>query len=316
MLISIIIPAYNAAPFIGEAINSAIRQDITSKEIIVVDDGSTDNTAKIVKSYGSSVNYYYQKNSGAATARNYGISKANGKYVAFLDSDDFWAPSHLSLLLNELTKIPHAGLIYCGKVWINEKGEELDDVHQQSFYPSGWIFRDLFEANYISSSSVVVARKEVIMQEGGFCEASEMRNAQDYELWLRISSKYEILSSQQKTVYYRRHGSNRTKDTVSRFQGLQYALNTACNLLQNDNVNLSNNPSMIDLPERMKKFYKNAVISLLYLGAYSEAKAFCVEAIKRGYCSTPLLLRFPLTFLPKFILNKIKVLKHKHWLNK
>ena len=96
MLVSVVIPSFNNGAYVGQAVESVLSQGYEDLEIIVVDDGSTDNTREVLTAYQDSVSYIYQDNSGAPVARNTGISAAKGEYIAFLDSDDTWEPGSLS----------------------------------------------------------------------------------------------------------------------------------------------------------------------------------------------------------------------------
>lgn len=296
--VSVVIPAYNAERFIGQAIETALSQLLSPDEIIVVDDGSTDNSREVVNSFGGRIQYRYQENAGSGRARNVGIFTASSEVIAFLDSDDYWDPEHLVTMVKILNSHPKACLVYCGKKWVNEDGNLLSSTTVQERFPDGWIFRDMFEANYISSSSVVVARKDDLLEVGGFDEARELRNAQDYQLWLRMTAMYAVASSPQKTVNYRRHDSNRTRDEISRQRGLLYALESASTLIEEGLVNQRNEPARINVSARMKQQYESAVVSLYYSRQYHAAREFCLQAIKKGYWSTPLLLRFFFTIIP------------------
>jgi glycosyltransferase involved in cell wall biosynthesis len=128
MKVSVIIPTYNRSHFIREAIESVLNQDIRecTIEIIVVDDGSTDNTADVVKTYGTAVKYVYQKNRGAGAARNLGIERATGEWIAFLDSDDRWLPHKLSLQFEVLKHFPECKAIHSNFYTFDETGITIE----------------------------------------------------------------------------------------------------------------------------------------------------------------------------------------------
>ncbi len=151
-LVSVIVPVYNGAQFIGKAIESVLVQNYDPLEIIIVDDGSTDETANIVKSYNN-MRYIYQPNQGVAAARNSGIENSRGKLIAFLDADDCWAPNKLNIQVDCLLKHPH---ICCtlGRqknflepgtekpFWLREEHLLKDNV---GFLPTLLIRRDIFD---------------------------------------------------------------------------------------------------------------------------------------------------------------------------
>ena len=113
--VSVIIPTYNSASLIRDAIESVLHQSVQVNEIIVVDDGSTDSTSEILRNYGSQIDCIYQENSGAAHARNRGIGEAKSDWLAFLDADDCWDRDHLEKMLLDESIDDEIGLVYCGK---------------------------------------------------------------------------------------------------------------------------------------------------------------------------------------------------------
>ncbi len=309
MTISVVIPCYNAERFIARAIQSVLAQHLRPKEIIVVDDGSTDDVKTIISSYGDQVQYIYQENAGSGKARNVGINIASSEYIAFLDSDDYWDAEHLETMLQTLKDTPAACLVYCGKKWVDENGILLTNAFKQNNFPGGWIFRQMFESNYISSSSVVLARKEALVKAGMFGESQKLRNAQDYHLWLRMSAMYTLASSSQETVNYRRHDSNRTQDEVSRQRGLLHALETAVSLLNEGGVDERNVPEQINVQKRMRQYFQTAVTSLYFSENYPVAREFCLLALKKGYWTMHLGFRFFLTVMPASFRSAIPLLK-------
>ena len=192
--VSIIIPTYNRARFITRAIDSVLSQTYWNVEIIVVDDGSTDNTKNIVNSYGKQVRYIYQENKGAASARNTGINESKGQYIAFLDSDDFYAKDNLEKKISFLEGNPQIGWIYSDWQYIDEKGKYLDKGSLRFDYfnkkLSGEIFEELFyKRNFIATDTVVVKRS--VLEDIGFFDP-KIPSQEEYDLWLRMSAKYAV----------------------------------------------------------------------------------------------------------------------------
>lgn len=181
-MISIIMPAYNAAHHIEESIKSVIGQTYTDWELIIIDDCSTDNTRQIVQSYvqqHSNIHYYKNKeNCGVAHSRNRGVKIAAGEWIAFLDSDDCWNPKKLELQLGlALTK--DAQLLFTGSAFMDENSQPLD------YYlpaPATVSYKELLKQNVISCSSVMI-RKELI-QKYPMKHASKMH--EDFAVWLKI----------------------------------------------------------------------------------------------------------------------------------
>jgi glycosyltransferase involved in cell wall biosynthesis len=181
-LVSVVIPAYNAEKTLAMSVLSVLHQEKDERhrfEIIVVDDGSTDFTARVAETlagrYPGLIRVIHQKNAGPAAARNAGIQAARGEYIAFLDADDLWLPNKLQLQLEILEAAPEIDLV-CTAM----------NGRRFLFSPAQFIlrFRDLLPNNIVYTSSVV-AKKSTLITAGGFNEAR--RYSEDFELWLRIA---------------------------------------------------------------------------------------------------------------------------------
>jgi glycosyltransferase involved in cell wall biosynthesis len=215
-LVSVIIPTYNSSAFVADAIRSAINQDYEPKEIIVVDDGSTDSTLEILKCFDNQeqIRVVTQVNAGAGAARNHGLKHAKGTYIAFLDSDDFWVPGKLRLQIEYLEEKPKVGAVSSKwLLWHADAGgrfllPELPPVNKPfSTVPedSGWIYtRLLLECRLLTST--LVLRRSVMEQVGGFDE--DLVRGQDYDYWLRLSRASEIHKLDRELVLYRIHADN------------------------------------------------------------------------------------------------------------
>ncbi len=308
--VSVVIPAYNAARFIAMAIDSALAQSYKPSEIIVVDDGSQDNTQSIVEQYANKVKYIHQTNAGPAAARNMGVREAKGEWIAFLDSDDYWNRDHLKLLLKHARDHPEAALIYCGKKWVDRDGKLIKDSFDQTKFPSGWIFKDLFKANYISSTSVVLVKRAIFIKLGGFDE--QLRIAEDYDLWIRISAFEQICGVPICSVNYRRHDSNLTLQTIGRFKGVLAVLEHAQIMMKQKLVDKRNNPESIDAYIRMKQFYDDAAIGMFYLGEYKKLRSLGVDAIRNCYITKSLLIRWILSWIPQRVLTYLREIYRKN----
>lgn len=196
--ISVIIPAYNAEKFIGDAIKSVLNQTFGGVEVIVVNDGSTDKTLNILKSYSDPrFTYYDIKNSGVSFARNYAVKKAVGKWLAFIDADDIWANNKLEV---QLTGIDNNRWSHTNSYYIGEKqsgNEKRSDLTEQF---DGNIFEHLIEENFITTSTVLID-KNLFLSAGGFDES--LKALEDWRLWLDISSKENIAYSVEPLAKYR-----------------------------------------------------------------------------------------------------------------
>ncbi len=201
--VSVVIPTYNYAQYIEEAVDSVLVQTHKDCEIIVVDDGSTDDTRVVVSQYAPDVKYIYQKNQGLSAARNTGIRNSKGEYIAVLDSDDLWLSCKLEKQIRLFEANSRLGLVYSdGLVF----GEELawDDLSfggNMNFY-RGRIFDKLVLGNFIPCLSVVIKRS--CFDKVGLFDIS-LDACADWDMWLRISSHYEVDYVDELLVKYRKH---------------------------------------------------------------------------------------------------------------
>ncbi len=186
MKTSLIIPTYNRADFLKEALESVFNQKHLPDEIIVVDDGSTDHTPEIIKLFPEII-AIQQKNQGVSSARNTGLKIATGEWICFLDSDDLWKPEKLYIQLQVARKYPEIFIFHTEEVWMrNEKQVNQGKRHQKS---GGWIFERCLKLCLISPSSVMI-RKSVFETVGHFDET--LPACEDYDLWLRSTLHYPV----------------------------------------------------------------------------------------------------------------------------
>ncbi len=185
-LVSVIIPTFNRGWILKEAIDSVLSQSFYHYELIVVDDGSTDNTREILASYPRII-AVTQENRGVSAARNKGAELSTGKFIAFLDSDDLWLPRKLEYQVNFFKKNPFARICQTEEIWI-KNGTRINPKKRHK-KPSGMIFEKCLELCLVSPSSVMMTR-ELFYEAGGFDES--LPACEDYDLWLRISYKNPI----------------------------------------------------------------------------------------------------------------------------
>ncbi|MFA6320560.1 MAG: glycosyltransferase [Candidatus Omnitrophota bacterium] len=201
-LVSVVIPTYNSSQFIAEAIDSVLCQTYPEIEVVVVDDGSSDDTISVLDAYAKNnqnkIRYFSQKNSGPAAARNKGIGEAKGEFIAFLDSDDMWFPEKIAKQMKKFTEDPELGLVHTSRVKLNPDGSVEPSKTQKNH--EGWVFENLLMRNFICTSSVLV-KKESLLSAGLFDESSNI--SEDYDLWLRLSQKYRCGYVGEALVEYR-----------------------------------------------------------------------------------------------------------------
>jgi len=202
--ISVVIPTYNNAHFLPEALDSVFAQTFGDVEIIVVNDGSTDNTREVVRAYGRTLIYVEQENSGPARARNKGVSFARGEYVAFLDADDVWMPDKLEQQMGVFSLNQNAALVYSQVVEFDEVSRRESPPRPRQVY-SGSLFDRLLIEGLIPLPSVII-KKSVIREVGGFDEG--LFTAEDTNLWIKVARKNEIVGIDKPLVRRRLHSGN------------------------------------------------------------------------------------------------------------
>jgi glycosyltransferase involved in cell wall biosynthesis len=234
-LVSVLIPTYNRAQLCKKAVESVLSQTYHDIEVIVVDDGSSDDTREVVSSLDARVRYLYQKNSGVSAARNLGMQSARGEFLAFLDSDDAWLPWKLELQLNALRLFPSAGMVWTDMIAVDETGSELYTSYLALMYgaykhfdpaihfrvaesieaiwdncPAAWvgrkcylgnIFTRMFFGNLVHTSTVLLRRS---MQESvGYFDISLVRSGEDYDFHFRTSRIGDVAYIDVSSIRYR-----------------------------------------------------------------------------------------------------------------
>jgi glycosyltransferase involved in cell wall biosynthesis len=217
-LVSIIIPTYNAAEFVAQAVQSVLEQAYRHYELIVVDDGSTDDTKGALQAFDGQIRYLYQPNRGPSAARNAGIRIARGQYICFLDADDWWVPNKLEAQVDFITGHCNIGLVF-------SDAEEVDAhkvlhgslLARSRFYPEIMsqtpiqeAFRKLLGQNFITTSTVMV-RRECFVKAGLFDES--LRVCEDTDMWLRIAANFGIAALPLIVGWKRAHSGNISRNT-------------------------------------------------------------------------------------------------------
>lgn len=193
-MISVIIPTYNRASYLAEAVQSVLAQTYFRNssqhdefEVLIVDDGSTDQTSRLLASWPKQVKYYFQEHAGVSQARNRGLELARGNFIAFLDSDDLWLQDKIGVQMSFLKAFPKAKVCYTEENWI-KKGMWANPKKKHQKY-SGWIFDKVLPLCLISLSSALF-RREVFVQVGKFDES--LPACEDYDFGLRLAQKFPV----------------------------------------------------------------------------------------------------------------------------
>lgn len=200
--VSVVIPAYNAAAFIADTVNSVLRQTYQDLEIIVVDDGSKDGTVAALGAFGNRIRVHQQANGGVARARNTGVGLAQGTWVAFLDADDLWLPEKLERQL----AISSAPMTYTDRLNIGARGDLPELQSLVTPMSGGDLFVALLrEGNFITNTSVMI-RRDLFQKLGGFYTG--LNGTEDWDLWIRVAERHEIGFVPEPLVKYRFHAGS------------------------------------------------------------------------------------------------------------
>jgi len=225
-LVSVIIPTYNRGWILQEAIDSVLDQDFSDFELIVVDDGSNDNTREILGAYRDRITVLRQPNRGVSAARNRGINEAAGQLIAFLDSDDLWLPGKLSTQVGFFEDNADAVINQTQEIWIRN-GQRVNPKKRHHKF-SGMIFERSLALCLVSPSAVMI-KKSLFEAVGGFDE--NLPACEDYDLWLRISCRYPVHLIDIALII-KRGGHD---DQLSKAAGLdKYRIQSLMKLIDND----------------------------------------------------------------------------------
>lgn len=228
-LVSVVIPTYNRGDLIAETIRSVLSQTYDAFELIIVDDGSTDNTGEVVKSFPDArIKYIKTNNSGLPAApRNRGYAESSGEFVAFLDSDDLWLENKLEKQVAAMRKDPSVGLVYCKCEFFGS------DYRGARIFPgrgySGCVFDFITRGNFVPTVSVL-CRRVALETAGTFDESKKLRAFEDYELWIRIAGAFKFFFIDEVLCRFRMHsqnilGTDNLKSHLGAFRALCSAIN-------------------------------------------------------------------------------------------
>lgn len=210
-VVSVVIPTYNRADLLPSALDSVLAQTHPHLEVLVVDDGSTDDTLRVLEGYGERIAVVRQDNAGPSAARNHGIRKTTGAFVAFLDSDDVWLPDKLARQLEVFAAHPDTGMVGGGCRYMDAEGNDLGGVTRCPHVIPLEDFQ-IFTALPGSASNAVIRRKA--LEEVGLFDDT-LQRAEDRELWMRIAERYPVRGVPEPTVLIRVHGGERPNDSFS-----------------------------------------------------------------------------------------------------
>lgn len=298
-LISVIIPSYNRADYIAETIESVLAQTYNPIEIIVIDDGSTDNTREIVAAYEPRVKYVWQENAERATARNHGLRLAKGEFISFLDSDDLWLPNKIEEGINFFEKNPSVGFVYTDALQIDAEGNYLKLLKAKGF--NGKVTEELLKDNFIPMATHLI-RTQLAKNINGFREERQLSGSEDWEFWVRLSTVTDFAYLPVATTKIRTHEAN----TMSDASGMERSMNYAIDIMAQSNY----------LTSKQKKLLNKSRAYVLLVNAINhcspqETKKV-LSSLKNAFIYNPQILfdaRFVYTILRLLTGNKISKFK-------
>ena len=250
--VSVIIPTYNRKNLLKRALHSVSNQTFIPREIIVVDDGSSDGTKDWVLERFPDVRYIYQDNSGVSSARNAGIKEAIGSWIAFLDSDDEWMSNKLEQQKRVINSFQEAWLCHTNEIWIRN-GVRVNQMKKHQKY-GGNVFENCLDICRISPSSVLI-KKEVFEMVGLFDES--LKVCEDYDLWLRITSVLPVIFLDEPLIT--KYGGH--SDQLSRVDsGIEkYRIQSLEKILSSNSLSISQSKIAISQLIKKLKIFSNGL---------------------------------------------------------
>ncbi len=279
-LVSIVIPCYNQARYLGEAIESALKQTYSTIEVVVVDDSSTDHTALVAQSF-LPVRYVHQPNGGVAAARNKGFELSHGEYVLFLDADDRLLPHAVESGLRLLQAHPRCAFAFGSAYYVNQSSTRRD----RHLFPCNLterIFPQLLECNFIANPAMVLYHRWALVSIGAFDVA--VSASADYDLYLRISWLHPVAHHDEPVVEYRRHEHNMSNDPC-------LMLDTTLTVLSMHYPQFASIPALAANYRRGLAFWKDFYGEQIVMGFYEHLRAGHIRQCLR--CLTTLARWYP-----------------------
>jgi glycosyltransferase involved in cell wall biosynthesis len=210
--VSVVVPVYNGAAYLQDALESARQQTFDSHELIVVDDGSTDGSGALADAFAArfppGCRVIHQQNGGICAARNAGMAAARGEFIALLDADDLWLPQHLALSVAALERHPAAGLVHANIDWMDATGRSQRVLAGRWPRGSANAWADLFLRRQHVACATAVFRRALLQQVGGFDLQFNRLGAEDRDLWLRMADVGELVYLDEVHARYRVHGDS------------------------------------------------------------------------------------------------------------
>lgn len=279
-LVSVLMPVYNGSEYLSKAIESVLAQSYRNFELIIVNDGSTDNSSAIIKDYliDPRIRYIDQQNTGVAAARNAGISIASGELIALLDQDDIWLPDKLILQVMFMKENPDVGLVHTYARYINESSEFMDCREIGGDCYVGWCTDKLLMGNGLLALTVLM-KSSLLKQCGGFTQSRAP--ADDWDLWLRISRLASFGFIADVCAHYRLHGRNESRHLLKMKRA---EISVLIDYLFEFKKYLTSWEKYV-AERKLVDCYTDAAIIAKTNGKTDDAHRYTINAIKINFCS-------------------------------
>lgn len=293
--VSTIIPTYNCEQYIRETIESALSQTYKDMEFIVVDDGSTDRTEEIIKSFSPKLKYiHYNENQGPSAARNRGIKEAQGEYVAFLDHDDIWMPTKIEEQIKLFENNKDLALAYSNFCYVDHRNVEMGALFDTVKPQRGFVFEKLILDNFVPTTSVI-AKKKILEEVGGFNERFMISH--DFDLYLRIAERYQIDFIDSPLVKHRIYPDSAS--SKKRKIMLEETINITT--FYKDRIRLTNTALARELDKRIAKYIFYMALWMLEHANRKEALSRYFDSVRTGAFDYKILLGGVFFIIPRFI---------------
>ncbi|WP_339171882.1 glycosyltransferase family A protein [Anoxybacillus sp. FSL W8-1294] len=309
--VSVIITSYNSnESFLKIAIESVLHQTYPNIELILVDDGSNNNSAKKLCEFHKEIKYIRQSNKGLPAARNTGIRNSSGEYICFLDDDDYWHEEKVEKQVIQMEKIskedPNVGMTFTYTNVINMNG---DVIGKYGYKVKGNIFNKLLLGNIVGAPSSVMIKRGVLEHVGLFNE--EFRYAEDIELWYRVAYFYTIYSTDEYLLYYRWRDNSHSKNAKFMNTYLEKALKNILEMYH-DHPYIKENKCAI-----LSNLYKSMANRYFWsndINNFKDSYFKFIKVNKRNILNIKMLTKYLMsTFLPNLVLYKNNLRSKKEW---
>ena len=245
--VSVIIPTYNRAKLVVQAIESVLNQTYRKIEIIVVDDGSTDNTLEVLKQYEGNIKYIFQERSERSKARNEGYRHSRGDFISFLDSDDLWLPTKIEKQIEVMNERPDVDVVYTGIEFIDGNGKLLVGDTCWDSPQREVLYEDLMTHNVITGTTSSVMVRRTCLDKVGLFDDS-MNTCEDLDLYRRIAQNYKFHKIELPLVKFRIHAGNTQRNSTAMAKGWETTIRKIA----------------IDTPPEFEYYKNEAIVKILY----------------------------------------------------